>query len=429
MSKSIILFPGKLSEHAGGPGGYLAILREGLMQIASPVEIFAGEISKTKKRYRRRLTERLFVWGFAQIWVERLRRWNRCRLEKRHLETKPMKDELVECKKWIETPFEGSFLEAVQAPDVRAIHVHTILDACRLKTTIDAYRLDKKIILTTHTPESFAIERDNALEMKNYPEGERRKIFDLLSQAEICALRDADFLIYPSREALDPLFETIEGFADLIANKRIFYVPTGANSLATDISRQKARSEYDLSDDTFVISFVGRHIGVKGYDLLQQAAKRLFGKHPNLRFFVAGTPLNLDPCLEPPYWVELGYIDPRNLLRASDCFVLPNRRTFYDLVLLEALSAGVPTIASATGGNKSIARECASLKTFSMEGDPVKNLVRSIEDMLRLSADQRETIGRDNAQYYQTHHTPKVFARNYDEAVRQINAMAEKDRA
>lgn len=33
-------------------------------------------------------------------------------------------------------------------------------------------------------------------------------------------------------------------------------------------------------------------------------------------------------------------------------FILPNRETYFDLVLLEVMSLGIPVLASYTGGNK-----------------------------------------------------------------------------
>lgn len=41
-----------------------------------------------------------------------------------------------------------------------------------------------------------------------------------------------------------------------------------------------------------------------------------------------------------------------DLLQEVDVFVLPNRQTYYDLILLEVMRAGKPVLLTTTGGNK-----------------------------------------------------------------------------
>ena len=60
-----------------------------------------------------------------------------------------------------------------------------------------------------------------------------------------------------------------------------------------------------------------------------------------------------DEGLKTDHWIEVGWTnDPHSLIAASDVFVLPNHETYFDLILLEVLSLGVPVVMSRTGGNK-----------------------------------------------------------------------------
>lgn len=411
VSDNIIVFPGGLNPRAGGPSGYLSILKSGL----------EGTNSKTKVIYNQTNIEqnpiKRFLHNSDLSIVQRFRKWNRKRLEKRHSTIESINSYYGSIIEEANKPFDGVFLNAITDPTVKTVHVHTVLDACRLKATLDKAGLDRKIILTAHTPESYAIETINALDVKGMSSERKQELFDLLCQIEIKALTVADYLIFPSQEAMEPLSDTVQGFDKIICDKPIFFVPTGSISLYSDMREIDARAQYGIKDDEFAISFIGRHISVKGYDILKEAAKVLESKHPKLRFFIAGKPLNLDEGLHAPYWNELGYIDPRQLLKASDCFVLPNRRTFYDLVLLEALSVGVPIIVSKTGGNKSVQAKCSSLFGFECDDSAVENLVYEIERMISLSKEERIAISQRNRKYYLENHTPEVFAKNYETVI------------
>lgn len=110
-------------------------------------------------------------------------------------------------------------------------------------------------------------------------------------------------------------------------------------------------SELNIPADAFVITYFGRHISVKGYDILKQVGHKLLNKYPHLYFLCAGKG-EIQP-LNHPRWMELGFIHNANeLMSQSSLYILPNRETYFDLVTLEILRAGIPIILSETGGNK-----------------------------------------------------------------------------
>lgn len=54
-----------------------------------------------------------------------------------------------------------------------------------------------------------------------------------------------------------------------------------------------------------------------------------------------------------PRWIELGFIyNTQELLSQSDLYILPNRETYFDLVVLEILRSSTNLLLSNTGGNK-----------------------------------------------------------------------------
>ncbi|MGQ9531461.1 MAG: glycosyltransferase [Desulfotomaculales bacterium] len=131
-------------------------------------------------------------------------------------------------------------------------------------------------------------------------------------------------------------------------------------------SRQQAREGFGFGADELVIGSVGRLAPEKGFDVLLEAvavaASRL---NRHLRVLIAGD----GPCraqleaqarrlrLGPRVLFVGHYQDIPRALAALDLFVLPSRHEACSLALLEALAAGVPVIASRTGGNVEVIGE------------------------------------------------------------------------
>ncbi len=111
-----------------------------------------------------------------------------------------------------------------------------------------------------------------------------------------------------------------------------------------------------------IVTTIGNIRRVKGHDLLVQAASEVSKRHPGTQFTVAGE------VLEPAYFEELqGQIaasglsrsfhflgkisDLQNHLGTASIFVLPSRSEGFSNALIEAMAAGVPSIATDVGGN------------------------------------------------------------------------------
>lgn len=113
---------------------------------------------------------------------------------------------------------------------------------------------------------------------------------------------------------------------------------------------QKFR-DLGIPDNAFVITYFGRHNEIKGYDILKEVGMKLLKKYDNLYFLCAGVGPVLP--LKHPRWIELGFINnTQELLSQSDLYILPNRETYFDLVVLEILRSSTNLLLSNTGGNK-----------------------------------------------------------------------------
>ena len=127
-------------------------------------------------------------------------------------------------------------------------------------------------------------------------------------------------------------------------------------------SRQKFRTQWGISSNALVLGTIGRLHPTKGQSQLVKAAKLLHSKFPNLHLlFVGEGPLRQELELELqhltlPYTLT-GYLPKAyEALPAMDLFVLPSVSEGMGLVLLEAMQAGVPIVASAVGGIPEVIR-------------------------------------------------------------------------
>lgn len=119
------------------------------------------------------------------------------------------------------------------------------------------------------------------------------------------------------------------------------------------------RQELAPDDGTILITTVANLRYSKDYPTLLRAARTVTEAHPNVRFVAAGVgPLEgairqqaRELGLSAPAFQLLGYRDDvPELLAASDVFVLASDGEALGLVLLEAMAAGCPVIATAAGG-------------------------------------------------------------------------------
>lgn len=230
------------------------------------------------------------------------------------------------------------------------VHVHGSYEI--LSSFLDFKSAKTKVILTTHTPEPLIDE-----EIGRFGD---EFLFRLLPcirnfflKREIKAYNRADLVMFPVPEAREPYINKSQyhkqAFVEI--ESKTFFVPTAINNLKNAPEKKFYLKKYDIPDDAFKICYVGRHNEVKGYDFLKKIAKKTWEKFPNAYFVIGGTESPMKGLCD-SRWIELGWVNTCELLNEVDVFVLPNKETYFDIILLEVLRQGVPVIISKTGGNK-----------------------------------------------------------------------------
>ena len=230
---------------------------------------------------------------------------------------------------------------------------------------------------------------------------------------------NADYVVFPCPDAEEPYYNNWKDYSDIKeARKDHFkYVLTGISQREAKVSKSEIRKKYNITNDEFVIVYVGRHNEVKGYGKLKELGKNILEKNRDIKFLIAGREGPLTR-LENPSWIEIGFTkDPYSLISAGDVFVLPNNETYFDLVMIEVLSLGKIVIASRTGGNKYY--EKAGAKGVFLY-DTLAEAEELVDKVKAMSKEERKKLEKENRCFYEKYLTSTVFYENYKKMVNEV---------
>lgn len=140
-----------------------------------------------------------------------------------------------------------------------------------------------------------------------------------------------------------------------VAEDRIHLIPNAWGDDVRFLSREEARKELALSPDAFAVGWIGRLIGAKGGDVFLDALARLpqdlevviIGDGPERQALEAQAASR--GLADRVRFLGLKE-DAARLMRAFDVFPLSSRTEGTPIVLLEAMAAEVPVVATRVGG-------------------------------------------------------------------------------
>jgi glycosyltransferase involved in cell wall biosynthesis len=125
--------------------------------------------------------------------------------------------------------------------------------------------------------------------------------------------------------------------------------------------REEARTKFNLSEQDFVITLVGRTQWDKGHKLLIDAVNQIASRTPiySLKCMFAGSgdqkeeieSYALSNKENSHLFMFLGYVnEPRNVYWSSDVIVLPSQAEGFPLVIVESMACGVVPIRTPAAG-------------------------------------------------------------------------------
>lgn len=297
------------------------------------------------------------------------------------------------------------------------VHVHLMSEVLQ---TFQYYKGNAKVVLTTHTPEPMIDELIGRFNVRFF-----MKFFPFVRtfclKKEALAYQKADYVMFPVPEAKEPYANRsriLAGALNGLAQKT-FYVPTSINMLHEEPVNSDLLGKYNIPKDAMKVCYVGRHNEIKGYDFLRKMAKEMW-KREDVYFIVGGTQSPLKG-LDDKRWIELGWVKTPELLNCIDVFILPNKETYFDIILLEVLRQGTPVIISETGGNKWFAlKNLEGIKCFKY-GD-VEGCVSLIQQYSSLKRNGRlREIGDSNKAYFCRELSMPNYIKNYVTALEMLS--------
>jgi starch synthase (maltosyl-transferring) len=204
-------------------------------------------------------------------------------------------------------------------------------------------------------------------------------------------------------------------------------VHNGVNAPAKLSAEERAgrRAAWDVPEDAKVWLFVGRMVEQKGVDILLAAWASLESPRPYLvlvgdgperqRLEEKARALSLVDTVRFIGAVE----DAGPCYRCADAVVMPSRFEGMPLVLLEAMSAGLPVVATAVGGIAEATRQ-GEMAVLVPAGDPQKlsEAIRNLDVDAARARELGKRAGEWAAQAYGEDHMVETYESLYRRALR-----------
>lgn len=149
-----------------------------------------------------------------------------------------------------------------------------------------------------------------------------------------------------------------------IAENKIRVIPTPVDLEKFEkFDENKVRKLKERYAGRKIIINVGRKDPSKDYKTLYQAIKLVYDNYKNLAFWQAGNQDNLageikaDENLTLTSVGKIGQEELTNYYHASDIYVSSSKHESFGKVLVEAMAAGLPVVATATTGSQEIVKD------------------------------------------------------------------------
>lgn len=404
MKKHLIIIDRSLNSKVGGGRGYLYKLKQGLDKIGAEdfIVISKNETSDFKQEIKRKY-KHSGIFNFL-LKIYRILNAVRyyfylCRLNK-----KMPSDEII---------------KAIEKYDFDSIHCHHPFEFITVMNYLKYTNKNNVVkIFSCHDPGLTSDEIYSTFKPIN------KYIAQLLKKQtqniEQIAFENSDILIFPCTDSLN-YYKSWKYFANLIEGKLKGYVLTGTEAYKVTEQSNEYREKLNIDKSAMVFSFLGRHNEIKGYDVLKEAAKLVLADNENVIFLIGGEEGPLYG-LKNEKWIEKGFTsEPGNLVNASDVFIAPNRKAYFDLVIIEAMSIGKVVIATRTGGNIKIASLTNGV--ILVEPENPKALKEVIDKVAKMSKDELKVLGEKNKIAFEKYFTLEKFANNY---VNLVNSLKTK---
>ncbi len=182
--------------------------------------------------------------------------------------------------------------------------------------------------------------------------------------------------------------------------ERIRVLPNWVTASRFQRDRAQARRELGIRPDALVLLFVHRLSRRKGADLIPAIAAAVTKEHQNAMFLIVGggpERENLEFIIHNSEFKDhvrfVGEVPNRNIpdyFAAADVFFMPSEEEGFPHVLLEAMAAGLPYVASDVGGVREITPSV--LQSYLVPSGDTQRFAERIVALLGVDSRERAAI-------------------------------------
>ena len=303
------------------------------------------------------------------------------------------------------------------------VHFHRTSDMYKQRKSLEKYK--GIVLITSHSPIPLAQELLAASATK-WETMYMKKNWKKFVEMDSWAFNNADYILFPCEDAEEPYFLNWSEYRNIhdSCEKKYRYIPTGISDISAKKSALDVRREHGISDTDFVAVYAGRHNDVKGYDILKKIGETYLSNNDDTTFFIAGTEGPI-MRLNHPKWVEVGWTrEVHEIINAGDVFILPNKFTYFDLIMIEVLALGKIVIASRTGGNKFFEKE-------GVEGvflyDSIEEACILLNHIKNMTHEERKILGAKNREFFENNLTSDRYVQKYLSLLNNIESNHDKN--
>lgn len=240
---------------------------------------------------------------------------------------------------------------------------------------------NQMVILQSHAPqlvsEEFA-ELNHTIET-----------IEKVKSIEFASFQRANYLVFPHEGA-----KTI--YDSLISKKsKLIYILSASRSINTT-------TQLPLSSDVNLL-YIGRRNQVKGFDILIESFRKVRAIRSDINLLLAGE----GDMIYDPGVISLGHLNPDIWITSVDYVVNVNRNSYFDLSVMEVLSAGTPIILTSNGGHQFFDKKSDGIITIK---EPKEiNLPELLLCLEKKTTLEKQKVIQQNIKLYQQYFTPEKY--------------------
>lgn len=205
-----------------------------------------------------------------------------------------------------------------------------------------------------------------------------------------------------------------------ISSNKLVTIPNGISPL-TVVNKKEARESLNIPVDAVVVTTIGHLIKEKGYYDLCKAAVEVLNANEKVVFIAVGDKSHSEVSSSvlrkiEESGLELRFIllgtrdDIPRILSATDIYVCSSLTESFSLAIIEAMSLGIPVVATRCGGPNEIVIDGAT--GFLIPTEDPESLKTAILDLAK-SEKKRDSFGKNGQERFNKLYTKEKYCQSF----------------